>query len=556
MQNYYLIGLSGSGKSTVGRMLADRLGRAFIDLDTRIEEVYGQRIATLFSEHDEDYFRTCESRVLEETVHSHSNAVIATGGGIVIRPENRLLLRDYGLSIYLMTDPETALERLQAQQTAATTQGLEPVIRPLLVGPDSLGSLRNLHETRKGWYEEADITCSTQKKGPEQVVHEVIAKLIASGRISPDEGYSRIVRSVPIGNGYDIIVDWGGLGRLGQELKQRHILPRIFLFTDHHVGSLYTSELLKTLEADGFEPELYTMQAGEASKSQQQVQVIYDWLIERHAERNEAILALGGGVVGDLVGFVAATYLRGVPLIQVPTSLLAQVDAAIGGKTGINHPKGKNLIGSFYHPRLVLVDPAVLLTLPERERTEGWAEVIKYGMILDAELFAVLEANAESLRAFTYSNAELLCQIIARCIALKVEVIEQDEREQGLRAILNYGHTIAHALENVTGYGRMLHGEAVSIGMAAAARLAKEAGMFENAAEIRQNRLLSALGLPISYSQKLDVQTVFRAIQLDKKVANKQVRWIMPRSIGQVEVTTLPTELVERVIPAFFQGTE
>ena len=201
-------------------------------------------------------------------------------------------------------------------------------------------------------------------------------------------------------------------------------------------------------------------------------------MLEQRAERKEAIIALGGGVVGDLVGYVAATYLRGVPLIQVPTSLLAQVDAAIGGKTGINHPRGKNLIGAFYHPQLVLVDPSLLLTLPTRERTEGWAEVVKCGIILDAELFAQLEVHAESLRTFTHPPVTLLCQIIARCIDLKVMIIEEDEREQGRRAILNYGHTVAHALENVAGYGEWLHGEAVSLGMVAAALLAHEADMF------------------------------------------------------------------------------
>src|SRR5438270_1192186 len=235
--------------------------------------------------------------------------------------------------------------------------------------------------------------------------------------------------------------------------------------------------IMGTLSSAGFEPQLYTVPAGEVSKSQEQLSALYDWLIKQRAERGEAIIALGGGVVGDLVGYAAATYLRGVPLIQVPTSLLAQVDAAIGGKTGINHPKGKNLIGAFYHPRLVLVDPATLLTLPAREYTEGWAEIIKYGIILDTELFGLLEVHVETLRTATSATAELLCQIIARCIDLKVKVIEEDEREQGLRAILNYGHTVAHALENMAGYGMWLHGEAVSLGMVVAATLAQRAGM-------------------------------------------------------------------------------
>jgi len=226
------------------------------------------------------------------------------------------------------------------------------------------------------------------------------------------------------------------------------------------------------------------------------------------------------------------------------------VDAAIGGKTGINHPRGKNLIGAFYQPRLVLADPATLLTLPPRERTEGWAEVVKYGIILDAELFAQLEAHVDALRDF--SHPALLCQLIARCIALKAAIIEEDEHEQGRRAILNYGHTAGHALENVAGYGEWLHGEAVSLGMVLAATLAQQAGMFAEADVARQNRLLSALGLPVAYRGTVQAHDILAAMQVDKKVAGKQVRWVMPQRIGEVIVTTLPDELVQRVVTAFF----
>jgi len=292
--------------------------------------------------------------------------------------------------------------------------------------------------------------------------------------------------------------------------------------------------------------------AGEVSKSQQQLSAIYDWLLEHHAERREAIVALGGGMIGDLAGYAAATYLRGVPLVQVPTSLLAQVDAAVGGKTGINHPRGKNLIGAFYHPRLVLADPATLLTLPARERIEGWAEVVKYGIILDATLFDRLEEYAASLRDFSHPPAQLLCQIIARCIALKAVVIEEDEREQARRAILNYGHTVAHALENLAGYGSLLHGEAVSLGMVAAATIAQQAGMCQLAMVTRQNALLQALGLPVSYEGPVQAHDILTAIQLDKKVANKQVNWVMPRQIGRVVVTPMPNEVIQPVITAFF----
>ncbi len=373
--------------------------------------------------------------------------------------------------------------------------------------------------------------------------------LTGSGEL---EHVAPIVRHVHIGSGYDTVVDWGGLRRLPQYLSQLGLPPRVFLFTDSNLQKLYASTLMENLTEAGFEPHLYIIPAGEASKSQSQLNAIYDWLLDQHAERREALIALGGGVVGDMVGYAAASYLRGVPLVQVPTSLLAQVDAAIGGKTGINHKKGKNLIGAFYHPLLVLADPATLLTLPTRERTEGWAEVVKYGIILDAELFALLEDHADVLRAFSHPPIALLSQIVARCIELKVSVIEEDEREQERRAILNYGHTLGHALENVSGYGEWLHGEAVSLGMAAAASLAQEAGLFSADDVIRQNRLLEALGLPVVYHGSVQAQDILAKIQLDKKVVGKRVRWVMPRRIGEVIVTPLPDELVTQVVTSFF----
>jgi len=377
--------------------------------------------------------------------------------------------------------------------------------------------------------------------------------LINSDKLS---GNTPIVRRVQAGEGYDTVVDWGGIGRLADYLKQLHLPSRVFLITDSNLYDLYATGIAHDLSDAGFEPTIYMVPASETSKSQQQVNAIYDWLIEQHAERREALIALGGGVVGDLVGYVAATYLRGVPFVQVPTSLLAQVDAAIGGKTGINHPRGKNLIGAFYHPRLVLADPATLLTLPARSRTEGWAEIVKYGIILDADLFALLEAHADALRNFSQPSINLLCQIIARSIDLKAIVIEGDEREQGQRAILNYGHTVGHALENASGYGEWLHGEAVSLGMVAAAAIAQEAGMFAATDVVRQNRLLAALGLPIVYHGSVRVQDILKTMQLDKKVVGKQVRWVMPMRIGEVIVTPMPTDVVERVITSFFAGEE
>lgn len=548
MRNIFLSGLSGSGKSTVGRLLAQQLGRPLLDVDALVEEEYGERIPAIFAQHGEEYFRACESRALEQATRVEG-AIIATGGGIIVRPENRQLMATHGLRIWLQVSPQHALQRLQQQHEAAHACGMVPEVRPLLTGPDPRANLQRLLEQRADWYAEAEIICATEGKSVVQVVQELIAMVISRDRGSD---VPPIIRHVNIGSGYDTVVDWGGLGRLASYLEQLHLPKRIFLIADSNLARLYGKAVLEQLRQAGYEPLLYTIPAGEASKSQQQLNALYDWLLEQHAERSEALIALGGGVTGDLVGFVAATYLRGVPLIQVPTSLLAQVDSAIGGKTGINHPRGKNLIGAFYHPRLVLADPATLLTLPPRERTEGWAEIVKYGIILDAELFAQLEEHAQTLRNFTHPPAALLCQIIARCIELKVDTIEQDERDQGQRAILNYGHTIGHAIENVAGYGEWLHGEAVSLGMVVAAMLAQQAGMFAQEDMMRQNALLEALGLPIAYHGSISVEAVLAATQLDKKVAGKRIRWIMPRRIGEVTVTQLPDELVQRVVTAFF----
>ena len=552
MRHIFLVGLSGSGKSTVGRLLAQQLGVPFLDSDTLIEAACGERIPSIFAQHGEAYFRACESDVLANTIHTYKNgAVIATGGGAIVRKENRVLMAEHGICIWLQTEPSVALERLRTQQAAALEQGSMPETRPLLTGPEPLIALQALAATRLSLYGEAELVCNTDGKTGEQGTQEVIAMLTHAGVLDGD-GVAPIVRHVHIGNGYDVIVDWGGMERLAQYLTQRSLPSRVFLFTDSNIVQLYGTSLVQNLTNAGFDPQLYIIPSGEKSKSQEQLNAIYDWLLEQRAERQEAIIALGGGVIGDLVGYVAATYLRGVPLIQVPTSLLAQVDAAIGGKTGINHPRGKNLIGAFYHPQLVLVDPALLLTLPTRERTEGWAEVVKYGIILDAELFAQLETHAESLRTFAHPPATLLCQIIARCIDLKVMIIEEDEREQGRRAILNYGHTVAHALENVAGYGEWLHGEAVSLGMVAAAELAHEATMFSREDMARQNNLLAALGLPTQYTGSVRAEDILNAMQLDKKVSGKQVRWVMPLHVGEVTVTPMSEVLVQHVIKTFF----
>ena len=345
------------------------------------------------------------------------------------------------------------------------------------------------------------------------------------------------------------IVEWDVLHRLPEVLQAAGLPRRMFIVTDTKVGQLYTEPIQNLLQGAGFDPRVLTIPAGESSKSLECWQQILDWLVENKAERQEPLVALGGGVVGDLSGFVAACYHRGIPLIQVPTSLLAQVDSAIGGKTGINHIKGKNLIGAIYQPMLIIVDPACLLTLPDRVYREGWAEIVKYGIILDANLFKLLETHAPSLYA-RRGDALLVTKIITRCIELKMDVVGADERDSGLRNILNYGHTFGHALEALTDYGTWLHGEAVSIGMEVAAQIAVSRGLLSPRDALRQRQLLQALGLPIHYSG-IDTETILAAMQRDKKVRAGRMRWVLPAHIGRAEMyDDIPLEMVRDAIEA------
>jgi 3-dehydroquinate synthase len=279
--------------------------------------------------------------------------------------------------------------------------------------------------------------------------------------------------------------------------------------------------------------DLVVIEPGEPSKSIATASELWETMLSLGADRQTAILAVGGGVIGDLAGFIAATYARGIPFFQVPTTLLAQVDSSVGGKVGINLPDAKNMVGAFLQPQGVLVDTTTLETLPDREYRSGLAEVVKYGVILDAALFELLEATAARLLQRDHG---VLREVIARCCRLKAEVVRQDERElTGLRAVLNYGHTVGHALETLTGYGALLHGEAVSIGILCASRLAERLGRIDAAMTARQERLLAALGLPTRLPT-VDVQQVLRTIMRDKKTQRGELRFVLPTEMGRVEL--------------------
>ena len=347
---------------------------------------------------------------------------------------------------------------------------------------------------------------------------------------------------------YPIYVGYGLLDRLGEKMRQATLSGTATIISDENVISLYGHKVEGILKDADFAVNSFVVPPGEETKSMGSAIRIYDFLVEHRTERDDIIVVLGGGMVGDLAGFVAATFLRGMSWVQVPTSLVAMVDASIGGKVGVNHPEGKNLIGAFYQPNLVVADPQTLATLPGRELRSGWAEVIKYGLILDKEFFEFLESNLNKLAKL---EPELLTQAIARSAAIKARVVSQDEKErEGKRTILNYGHTIAHGLEAATQYKRFLHGEAVAIGMMGAAKISQRLGLLPLATVERQQALLEKFGLPASLraeaagqrrgtkrtNLKLSLAGITRAMELDKKVKAKAIRWVLLQDIGKTVI--------------------
>ena len=544
MQRIFLTGLSGSGKSTVGREVARLLGWDLVDTDDLLAERMGLPVGQVFIEYGEQRFRELESEALE-AASRQERVVIATGGGAVIAEANRRFMHGQGLTVYLQVTVETAWQRIQEHmQQSGTT-----VIRPLLSGVDGQQRLGDLYVARTRWYEQAVLQVNTEELSPDMLARQIVAGALVYGYLSSPSIAQEVITLNLATVSSQARVAWGGLHHLPQALQSSGFSSksqRVFIVTDSEVGQLYAEPVKALLTGASFVPHVFTIPAGESSKSLLCFEHIMDWLVEHGAEHTEPVIALGGGVVGDLAGFVAACYHRGVPLIQVPTTLLAQVDSAIGGKTGINHPLAKNLIGAYYQPKLIMVDPALLLTLPERVYREGWAEIVKYGVILDAELFEMLEKNAAALRS--RSNEDVLTSIVARCIRLKMDVVARDERDGGLRNILNYGHTFGHALEAIAGYGTWLHGEAVSVGMEVAARIAVAQGLFSQDNAVRQHKLLRALDLPVNCPD-VDIEAILAAMRRDKKVRDGRMRWVLPTSIGHAEVfKDIPLEAVLEAI--------
>jgi len=578
--NLVITGFSGAGKSLVSKEVARRLDWGFLDTDDEIVEQVGKPIAEVFREDGEGRFRELEQETIRKACQRRQ-VVIAIGGGAIVDPQNYELLARNGLIVCLEAKPETICERLFSEAACSA----ETEVRPLLAVDNPLERIRRLKASRQRYYAKADWTIHTDGLSISEVAEEVIRawRLLSSasddtpiviarhGMPKQSQEYSApgLPRSArndtrktarrdsdkdtaclveTAAQSYPVYVGYGLVDRLGEKMKKAALSGTATIISDENVFSLYGSKVEQVLKDAGFGANSFVVPPGEETKSVDSAVRIYDFLVKHRTERDDIIVALGGGMVGDLAGFAAATFLRGMPWVQVPTSLVAMVDAGIGGKVGVNHAEGKNLIGAFYQPNLVLSDCQTLNTLPQRELTSGWAEVIKYGLILDKEFFDFLENNVSKL---TKLEPELLTRAIARSAAIKARVVSQDEKErEGKRTILNYGHTIGHGLEAASQYKRFLHGEAVAIGMMSAARLSQRLGLLPSAAVERQQALLQRFGLPISLraqtvdrrrgkkgsGHELGLVAITTAMEVDKKVKGKAIRWVLLEDIGRAVI--------------------
>jgi 3-dehydroquinate synthase len=550
-KNVVLYGFMGVGKSTIGRLLASRLGREFIDTDTRIEELAGKTIPQIFAREGEAHFRELESQLVKELARQEK-LVIATGGGMVINPVNAALLRQNGVFVYLVADPAVIYRRVKHKED-----------RPLLSqAKDRQEQIKKLFAARKEIYENlAGFRVDTGQNTPEKAVELIIAYLQDKGELQYFHNNRPRAGRMPTLPLEDVLVDLGnnsyhiyiGQGILKQLVNYLQNLAldadqKIFLITNPTVKNLYGQEIAAAHLTGNYQVIWGEIPDREEAKSLSEAARLYDLAFAHGLTRHTPVIALGGGVVGDLAGFVAATYLRGLPFIQIPTTLLAQVDSSIGGKVAVNHPQGKNIIGSFYQPELVLIDPALLNTLGRRELVSGLAEVIKYGVIADAEFFSWLEENLPRVLAL---EPEALIHVISTSCRIKAGVVQKDEKEEGLRAILNLGHTIGHALEALTEYRIYRHGEAVAIGMAAAASLAVHTGLLAAGEATRLKKLLEQAGLPTVLPSSISREDLILAMQRDKKVQAGEIAFVLPVKIGQVEIKRdIPVKWRELIIKA------
>ncbi|HHW13763.1 MAG TPA: 3-dehydroquinate synthase, partial [Firmicutes bacterium] len=456
-------------------------------------------------------------------------------GGVVLRAENLAALARNGLVVALNGEPDALWARVADSD------------RPLLAVEDPRRRFEELWRSRKLLYAQAEVAVDTTGLSPE----EVATTVVGHWRLATAPGRFEVRLA---GGGYPVYIGTGLLSAAGAAAQRAARGRKVALVTNPVVDGLYGDRVRRALAAAGRQTLTLSIPDGEAAKRLPVVEELYHQAVAAGLERDDLVLALGGGTVGDAAGFFAATYLRGLALLQVPTTLLAQVDASVGGKVGVDLEEGKNLVGAFYQPRAVLVDPEVLQTLPGRERLSGLAEVIKHGVLGDPDLFARLERWPEAAGEGGGpwpSQAELEAAV-REAVAVKADVVARDERETGLRMALNLGHTAGHAVEKVTGFATVRHGEAVAYGLAAATRIAVELGICPPAEAERITALVARFGLPRSREEfpvPVEVEDLLQAMARDKKVRRGRLRWVLPRRVGETVVTDeVPEEVVRRCL--------
>jgi shikimate kinase/3-dehydroquinate synthase len=555
----FLVGLMGSGKTTIGRALAKKLNMRFIDSDHEIEARTGATIPVIFEVEGEASFRQREADVIRD-LSALDDIVLATGGGAVLLPENRAFLKSRGTVVYLRTGITQILQRTGKDKN-----------RPLLQTPDPRKRLEEMSRQREPLYREvADIVIETGRPNLQYLVYAIMSQINAkasterplqsqtpASHLSPnpmtlqnndnsDNNNATITLQVELGErSYPITIGRNLLQDAGL-MAQRVAGKRVVIVTNTVVAPLYLETVTSTLQRAGKQVGSIILPDGEEEKNWSSLMLIFDALLREKCDRHTTLIALGGGVIGDLTGFAAASYMRGIPFVQIPTTLLAQVDSSVGGKTGINHPLGKNMIGAFYQPQAVIADTATLQTLPARELAAGLAEVIKHGAITDAAFFDWIEANIDQLNA---NDSVAMAYAIRRSCEIKASIVQQDEREGGLRAILNFGHTFGHAIESGLGYGKWLHGEAVGCGMVMAADLSQRLGYIDAATRERITAVTAAAGLPVT-APDLGEARWLELMQVDKKNEGGEIKFILIKPLGTPLITKAPQALLLETLKA------
>lgn len=523
MTRIFLIGFMGAGKSTVGRMLAEKLSMPFIDLDALIETREGVSIRTIFSERGEEAFRTAEVAALREACATEP-AVVACGGGIVLRDENRVLMKGCGTVVYLSVSAEEAVARIG-----------DTADRPLLAG-DAAGMANTILSARLTLYRAAaDHIVDTSGRLAADVVERVLGVLDRSAAVTVE---------VRAGAGYEVTLGAGLLDDVGRAVAESTGARSVALVTDANVDALFGDVVADSLRTQGVALHRFIIPAGESSKSWAQAGELLEGFAAAGMDRGSAVVGLGGGVVGDLAGFCASAFMRGIRLVHVPTTLLAQVDSSIGGKTGVDLVAGKNLAGSFWQPSQVVADVGVLRSLPDCEWQNGLVEVVKTALLQGTQELERLESTVDGLIS---RDERSVSDIVESCVRFKAAVVSDDEGESGLRECLNLGHTLGHAIEKVAGFGSVSHGVAVAEGLRFASMLTEEVFGAPVSYGKRTGSLLDALGVS-RVTGRWDLDALVEAMLSDKKNRDGRIRFVLLRTPGDWEVVPVAEEVIMSVL--------